>query len=657
MLTRSKALAARTSDLPLGPDEVQSILFWLGASDLCQAAATSKVWRECASSHFVTSEWQARSCALTALLTRHEVLPEAVRLHLKGRPEPVLHELCRLMTTLLTLHSNVQKAGFGDPFHDIFGRGPTFLVLSLGRKLALVFDFAIPCIRRAVQQGSLYSEAGNVYEENALFNLKALGEMLNKELLFEECIVVMSEQLDRITARWQMNPNQPYLEESVYHSMNVLANALDSNVEVKEAIALHRIAMKGRRNLLGARHLDTCASMANLGMALQRDWQWAEAETLFAEELALTRLNGDDKDTLVSITLLAEVLQEQAEACPDGRESAEAKAREALSLYREAGLMAAMVHRDVWPTLKMRLDEISILRTLYGTGANEERVVRRVVLSLRQSWDIDPVQGFDPLTHGLWELGSVLHELGKFEKEELILTELSVLLRLRPDWSNIDHECYTRLDQSLVALGESMMEVAQGLHGAAKDAKLQEAVCLFKEAQEFRAAEGDMADMAVYIVRQAEAHLELGDTEEASDAMVEVWQCWKAYVMSTLPPEAFRYNPDTLRLYMCDTLVEHALLVVDDKADASRAEHVLQKLEQQNHQLQTIYPAGEKHWTAQWASAALQRARGRAAAGVPAAAKACNAPFFKDDSPTPPMVYIETGPGSCSYRVPYLGRR
>ena len=145
-----------------------------------------------------------------------------------------------------------------------------------------------------------------------------------------------------------------------------------------------------------------------------------------------------------------------------------------------------------------------------------------------------------------------------------------------------------------------MMEVAQGLHGAAKDAKLQGAVCVFKEAQEFRAAEGDMADMAVYIVRQAEAHPELGGLEAA-------------YVVSTLPPEAFRYDPDTLRVYMTGTLVEHALLVVDDKADASRAEHALQKLEQQTYQLQNVYPAGEKHWTAQWASGALQRARGRAA--------------------------------------------
>ena len=619
MRTRSQVLAARTSDLPLGPDEVQSILFWLGASDLCQAAATSKVWRECAASHFVTSEWQARSCALMALLTRHEVLPEVVRLHLEGRPAPDFQELCRLMTKVLKLHSNVQKASFGEPFDDTFGRGPAFLVLSLGRKLAFVFDFAVPYIRRAVQQGSLSSEAGDIYEDNALFNLKSLGEMLNKERSYEECIVVMSEQVNRITARWlESTTHQPYLEESVYHSMHVLANALDSNVEVKEAIALHRIAMEGRRNLLGARHLDTCASMANLGMALQRDWQWAEAETLFAEELALTRLNGDDKETLVSITLLAEVLQEQAEACPDGRESAEAKAREALILFREAVPMAAMVHRDVWPTMKMRLDEISILRTLYGTGADEERVVRRVVLSLRQSWDIDAAQGFDPLTHGLWELGSVFHELGKFEKEEEILTELSVLLRLRPAWSNIDHECYTRLDQSLVALGESAMEVAQGLHGAAREAKLQGAVCVFREAQEFRAAEGDMADMAVYIVRQAEAHLELGELKKAADAMVEVWRCWKVYVISTLPPQAIRHNPDTLRLYMCDTLVKHALLATGLVVDgvSLRAEHALQTLEQQTHQLQTVYPAGEKHWTAMWASAALQRARGRAAEGM-----------------------------------------
>ena len=160
-----------------------------------------------------------------------------------------------------------------------------------------------------------------------------------------------------------------------------------------------------------------------------------------------------------------------------------------------------------------------------GYHSDEERVVRRVVLSLRQSWDIDAAQGFDPLTHGLWELGSVFHELGKFEKEEEILTELAVLLRLRPAWSNIDHECYTRLDQSLVALGESVMELAQGLHGAAREAKLQGAVCVFKEAQEFRAAEGDMDD--------AEE-----EAAAADDSQVTSGKKRKAIKLPKRPPEA-----------------------------------------------------------------------------------------------------------------------
>ena len=64
--------------------------------------------------------------------------------------------------------------------------------------------------------------------------------------------------------------------------------------------------------------------------------------------------------------------------------------------------------------------------------------------------------------------------------------------------------------------------------------------------------------------------------------------------------------------------MKHALLATGLVVDgvSLRAEHALQTLEQQTHQLQTVYPAGEKHWTAMWASAALQRARGRAAEGM-----------------------------------------
>lgn len=251
--------------------------------------------------------------------------------------------------------------------------------------------------------------------------------MLSQERNYKECIVVMREQLGRIQQAVQIasatHSPSVMMEESVYLSMSILANALGSYRQLREAIALHRQALEGRRKLLGARHMDVSASMTNLALALQHDWQWVEAEALFREELILARQREDGKDTLISITLLAEVLQEQAEACPDGRESAVVKAREALSLYREAVLCAALVHKDVWPTLKARLGEMNVLRTLQGTDAHVERVVRRVVLLLRQSCKEDRAQGFDPLTHGLYELGSVLHELDKFTQAEGIFEE------------------------------------------------------------------------------------------------------------------------------------------------------------------------------------------------------------------------------------------
>ena len=99
--------------------------------------------------------------------------------------------------------------------------------------------------------------------------------------------------------------------------------------------------------------------------------------------------------------------------------------------------------------------------------------------------------------------------------------------------------------------------------------------------------------------------------------MVDVWCSWEARVVAKIPIEAIRNHPDTLRLRMCGALIDHALLAEAGESAASRAARALQAVEQQADHLQSLYPAGNMHWLAQWARSAVQRAWDRDRASAP----------------------------------------
>ena len=105
-------------------------------------------------------------------------------------------------------------------------------------------------------------------------------------------------------------------------------------------------------------------------------------------------------------------LTPQADACSDGADAAAAKAREALSLYREAVPLASDVHQEAWPMIKLRLDEVRTLTLLHGADTAQERAVRVIVHGLRRGCEVQPADYFDPLTHGLYELGGSLRRGG-----------------------------------------------------------------------------------------------------------------------------------------------------------------------------------------------------------------------------------------------------
>ena len=107
------------------------------------------------------------------------------------------------MMNASVLHRHVQDASLQYPFFDIYGRGPMFLILVLGKKLKYLFDFLIPRVRRDVVRRPLELA---MLEEDAMWNLYALGVGLYDSAQYVECIEVMRLQLELSTARWRVDP-------------------------------------------------------------------------------------------------------------------------------------------------------------------------------------------------------------------------------------------------------------------------------------------------------------------------------------------------------------------------------------------------------------------------------------------------------------------
>lgn len=617
--TRAAARAERSLARHLGPDEIHLVHSWLGGSDLRRAAAASKLWRECAKRLFGVSEWQARACTLPMLLRRVECSPEAVRLHVEARPSrpPSLQELEQLVVECTAAQAHVRNASHELPFEDLYGRGASFLVINLGMKLKFVFDLILVWIGHLTQsdEGAGFDASrSDAIERCAIYNLFQLGDELHRACRRDESISVWREHMKRVTARLQTSSS---FEGLLYDSMCNLACVLDDNLEVTEAIALHRQALAGRRRLYD----DPCdpnvlASMCCLAGALARDRQYVEAEALHREELALSRLAEEEEDTLKSIRNLADMLYEQAESCWQGRELATAKATEALALYREAIPMAARSKPTVLSKLKLQQEEVQTLALLHGTDAGMLRTMRGLVRALRKHHRTNREEGFDPLTDGLIRLSGYLKELGKLSEAEAVLRELLEMLRERPKGSVDQNEGYTSLDQALFFLGDCLMAQAHQLRGPARQEKLQQAMLAYRESNdELAREEGPTdADSVVTMGRLAEALLEHGDLEEATSVMADVWHCWEPRVVSKISLETIRNHPDTMHLHVCTALIEHARLargVETGEVPAMQVDHAFQKIGAQVDRLQTLYPAGERDWMAVWAREALERARER----------------------------------------------
>ena len=217
----------------LSSDELQHVLFSLDTSSLRTAACTCTTWHESAAATFIRFDWQAHACAVQTLLKRREVPPAALKLRLNeldceyesfaAASDPVLSNVYRISQAQLELSLEVADpsgTGFGifppdfqamasrvlawrstlmdlvetgdsihalmqdvsiedrvSPDRDLYGEGETFLIITLGRKLALL----LPWLRALVAKEALVAaeESGNARRnsiDHAFGNSTCIGK-------------------------------------------------------------------------------------------------------------------------------------------------------------------------------------------------------------------------------------------------------------------------------------------------------------------------------------------------------------------------------------------------------------------------------------------------------------------------------------------------
>ena len=97
------------------------------------------------------------------------------------------------------------------------------------------------------------------------------------------------------------------------NSINNLGVLLERQGKYNEAEALHRRALEATETILGAKHQDTLISVNNLGSVLERQGKYNEAEALHrrALEARETILGAKHQDTLKGVNSLATVLEQR----------------------------------------------------------------------------------------------------------------------------------------------------------------------------------------------------------------------------------------------------------------------------------------------------------------------------------------------------------
>jgi serine/threonine protein kinase/Flp pilus assembly protein TadD len=229
--------------------------------------------------------------------------------------------------------------------------------------------------------------------------------------------VTAREVLDRSSERIRRLDDEPQVKASVMHGVG----AVYSQMAVYEpAETLMREALRIRRRLYGADHLEIADSLEALGSMQLRRGRLVEADRLLQQSVAmkLRLLPADDPRRIEGLQRLG-VLRRS-----EGRyDEAEARLREALKLSRSGGPRTR-------PSTITIGEELGIMYVKKGDLARAEASFRDA-LALRRQEGADTPRTAQTMSN----LAHVLNERGDLASAEIFLRQAQAILErhLRPD--------------------------------------------------------------------------------------------------------------------------------------------------------------------------------------------------------------------------------
>jgi len=280
-------------------------------------------------------------------------------------------------------------------------------------------------------QGSLMETMGDVY--------RGLG-------LYEEAESLLREALETLEANGSA--------ESAAYAEAELALVLHDLGRYDEAELHYRGSVENLRDIHGGDHEEVATAINNLGMFLQARGDYAAAEPLLLESLAMMRRLGDDDDVATQLNNIG--MFEQATGDPEG---AEPYLQEALAVRR--GMLP-----DPHPFLALSLVNLAGVFDELGRFEDAERLEREALAMRRRLYGDE----HDDVAGSLNNLAGLLEKKGDLAgAEDMYRESLATHRRLLGE----EHPSVATVMNNLAAVIRSR-------------GRLDEAEPLYREALEMR---------------------------------------------------------------------------------------------------------------------------------------------------------------------------
>jgi serine/threonine protein kinase/tetratricopeptide (TPR) repeat protein len=261
---------------------------------------------------------------------------------------------------------------------------------------------------------------------------------------------MLREILDKTAERaGQDLKDQPHVEAELRNTIGEVYFAIGA---YQKAAERHRAALAIRQKLFGDEHLDVASSLNNLGVAIDYEKKFADAEAPLRKALALRRkyLSNDHPDLATSLHNLAHVLVDLN------------KPADAEPLYVEALAMRRKLFGDEDLDVVRSLVQLAALRDKQGRLAEAETMHREALATRRKLLNNEHPE----VAHSLSYLAMMLLNEGKLAEAERAQSEALAIQRklFADDYSG---------------LGDSLLRMGRVLQG---QGRLVEAETFFREA-------------------------------------------------------------------------------------------------------------------------------------------------------------------------------